>query len=358
MKVIGVDAKLRKQVLEAIDRGVKHLISLQEANGSFGSSHQIGLSALAGLALRHAATTEAKAAAAKATTFLHRDGSAWQRTYDAGITAMLLHADRKHRDLAKAIAQGLVLSQHEGNGWWGYRIYSSTTPRRGSSVNLSTTQFAVLGLWASERGGFAVSPKTWRRHLASLVQRQCLDGSWTYNATGGGTPAKGYVNGTMMGAANFALAEQALKGTLRQDPAFYRRYLAARLRMLDAVRRDGQSLLRPTKSKRPMPAHHFDYYGLYALEKACLFLGLERLGSMRWYPEAAKRLLQLQNPNGGWGRISRRRKKSRREMSDPIATSFALLVLLRSSEVYRPTTPSTIDTPRVVTGGDPDRPFR
>lgn len=92
--------------------------------------------------------------------------------------------------------------------------------------NLSTAQFAALGLWATSRHGVTVPSRVWRKHLESLVTHQTKTGSWPY----GPRAPIGYPTGTMMGAANFALAEKALGDDLRKDPVFYRKVLAARLR--------------------------------------------------------------------------------------------------------------------------------
>lgn len=355
LKGAGVDPALRARIHKAIDGAVDYLVSQQRPKGSFHSrtymAHPIGATALAGLALRHAGTRRAKAAAAKALRFVARaDGKGRSevrtRTYDAGIMAMFLMPDRAHPALAAHIARALSASQGTYNGWWGYALAENGSTR-GVAANLSTTQFAALGLWAAARNGARVPRQVWRTHLESLIRTQAKDGSWAYYQVAGRKIA-GYPTGTMMGAANFALAEQAMGEALRNDKKLYRQVLAARLRMLDAVRRDGKRILQG--NALPVVSQAFDFYALYALEKACLFLGLERLGDTYWYREGARDLLAVQNKDGGWGnpRI-RSAPRTQFRRSDVVDTAFGLLFLLRSSATYRPVTPRPVDH-RPVTG--------
>ena len=92
------------------------------------------------------------------------------------------------------------------------------------------------------------------------------------------------------------------------------------------------------------------------MEKCCLFAGLERIGEVAWYEAGARTLLSRQGADGGWdadphGRVPGDAAPRRGDLLD---TAFALLFLLRSSEAYRPTTPSPVDTPAlpVVTPTD------
>ena len=62
------------------------------------------------------------------------------------------------------------------------------------------------------------------------------------------------------------------------------------------------------------------YYYLYALERAAILYGTERLGARRWYPEGAEVLVAEQGEDGSWN------------ATEPVAdTCFAILFLRRAT---------------------------
>ena len=312
LKAVGIEEALRKRIHKAIDRGVAFLLKNQGKRGSWMPLYpslrrwRIGVTALSALALRHAGTPAARKGVDKALrALLGPEGKGHKHVlgdvYTGGITTMLLMADRSHPDVARAITERMAACQRKKSGWWGYVLgdgaYAQTTVQKDIS-NLSTSQFGALGLWAGSRTGVTIAPEVWRRTLEGMIRYQRKSGSWSYFPKPH-ADVPDYPTGICMGIANLVLAEQALGKTLKADPKLHKRTLAARVRAMSALRREGRAFL---ASFEPgvSSAYISSYYTLYALEKACLFLGIEKLGDLPWYRSGALSLLDRQRPDGGW----------------------------------------------------------
>ncbi len=367
LAVAGVDADLRARIHQGIDRGVECLAKRQIGDGSYldpaamGGLNRDGVTVLCALALRHAATPAAREPLARAMKYLFdarrepRDALV-NEVYSAGLAAMLLMGDASREKEARRTGAGIVHGQDLRTGWWGYFNGGDGSPSSAHDmIQLSTTQFAGLGLCASVKSGVAVPRTTWDRHARGLATSQTADGSWGYMPAG----KAGYPTGTFMGLANLLLAEAAL-GDLTGDPDLLRAVGIAKRKGLVALARDGAAVLDALADGGTgawaIGGASWSYYGLYALEKACIFADVERCGDVAWYPVGAEGLLRLQGTDGGWGGVvdgPAGRQVYRR--SDLVSTAFALLFLLRSAESFHPTTPSPIDTPRpkVTTPTDP-----
>ena len=96
LKTAGIDEDLRERIHAAIRRGVAHLRKFQKPDGSFGGNP--GHTALAGLALRHAAIPDGVEGGRAAIRWLEKAGRSQHRmtTYGVGLLAMLLTADGSH----------------------------------------------------------------------------------------------------------------------------------------------------------------------------------------------------------------------------------------------------------------------
>jgi hypothetical protein len=340
IKIAGVDPQLRKAVHQAIANGVKYLCALQHPDGSF----QPGLDALAqapdagpwtalcGLALRHSGLPDGVAAARRALVYLIPDRDRprpglLQTVYAASLTALLAETESRKQAIATL---GAVLARGQApDGWWSYR----TSPR--DMGDLSNTQFAALALSACVRGGASVDRDVWQRHLESLVRMQMPDGSWSY----GGVVPHSYPTGTFIGMANLLMVGERLDAGAA--------IAQARARALGVLPRDVRATL-DTLDRGSLR----DYYALYSMERACIFLGVENVGGRSWYADGARTLVRIQEANGSWsGRdyvywaTSSPGEAPRRNALRPSleATAFALLFLARAPEHDRVTTPRPID---------------
>jgi len=350
LKTAGIDEETRERIHDAIRRGVAWLRA-QQAEHAFVQTP--GHVALVGLALRHAAIPQGVEGAHEALRWIERTNrrTAAQQTYTAGLLAMLLLADGSGEPWNREIHDLLAKGPRSNAGYWGYLSGGGD-----GTPNLSTAQFACLGLWAGERAGAPVASRAWRLHLAALREAQDDDGSWGY------APRRGpefwrttYPTGTFMGLADLTLAHRAIREEIEEEPRTHARTLLAEGAARAALRR--HVAWETESSVLAYLGSSYPFYRLYALEKVCVFLDLEEVAGRRWYRMGAERLLRSQAANGGWnGTYAQNDGPPAFAVSDVVNTSFALLFLLRASESYRPVTPRPVDRPPVITPGDDPTP--
>ncbi len=144
-----------------------------------------------------------------------------------------------------------------------------------------------------------------------------------------------------MGLAGLCLAEAALQGNV-EDAPLLKRVAVARLKGIAALRRDVDAQLDALRPPKGGVAPFLDGYSLYALEKACVFAGIEQVEGGSWYVRLAEAIVALQDEDGAWAR-------------DPIRTSFFVLFLARSPERSSPVTTVT-DPPRPARPATPTTP--
>jgi hypothetical protein len=352
---VGVPDDLRPRIHRAIDTGAVWLARHVEKDGAFrfeGPKRPVaddGVSALATLAMAHARTPAVRPAARLATARLFglspagrvegpgRLRAGTYQTYVCGILG-LLAADAElgvPRVRALELAELFERGQERGSGWWGYSLaVQASRLRPGTATpvpiptvtNLSTTQFAALGARAVGTAGAPVALDVWRRHADGLCETQTDDGSWTYHPTR--TAKRGYANGTYMGLSSLLLAEAALAGSV-EDAPLLRRVAVARLRGIAALRRDVEAQLSGLRTTgRAARTYGLDGYGLYALEKACVFAGVEHVVGGSWYVRFAEAIVAAQGDDGSWP-------------GGAIDTAFFVLFLARSPERTSPVTTVT-----------------
>jgi len=363
LRTTGVDRGLAKKISNAVDLGVAYLLRAQHKDGSWrlsaegwraGSEGTCGVTALCALAMRHAEVSVAEPSLRRALNLVldhdTSDGKGMGRTYVDGLLGLLLSSRPGNAAALVGVVARLTASQDLDTSWWGYW-------GRSQNPTLSTSYFAVLGLWSAGLAGRSASQAVWIKHIASLLRYQTSSGSWPYIPKG--IPS-GSDRGTFMGYSNLLLAKSSLAGKLEPPSALRRRVLRAVRRGQKALVRDGVRLLKgiaAASRKRESWQHPYPFYCLYALEQACVFSGTALLGRHPWYAEGAKFLVRVQRSDGAWGTIpphgpgAKVARVSGEASGDCISTALALLFLLRSSEVYRPTTPRQLDpVPAVVTG--------
>lgn len=429
LKSCGADEALRKQVHGSIELGVKFLLSRQQANGSFlehgtgfrgeAAGYPVpGVTLICALALRHAGSPEGNPALQRALAYLFDRDPAVARAmekdvYQAGIALMLLADTPGQEAVARRLATALARALDTEADWWGYGTPGgddgeTSAPRpafRDSIPNISTSQFAALGLWAARRMRIAVPQQVWIRHALALCASQKKNGSWQYGRGGmlprgkpGGVNLDdefGVVTGTYMGLANLLLAQEALRADPGVPGSVKSKIATAIASARKALSRHApRSLSDPRASIHPeeeepgrssvprVPASRHAarpgigaYYTLFALEKACLFTDIEAFeaptpaslpgdkkqraaakgtgGKLLWYARGAQWLISVQRSDGGW---SPNAGDPPGDEASEVDTAFALLFLLRSPSVYHPTTPTEVDAKPVVTRSEPAPP--
>lgn len=321
----SLDARVGK----AIEKGVGFLVSRQAAGGGwryeFQQNHELGITALAGLALLENGVKRDDPTILKADQLVRDLAPRSNQTYDVALAILFLaRVQPGNRGPNDELIQKLAarLADGETGGMWGYILpdappqgYPPSRRRRpsgsrgkydtpdiadpvapGPAVPLrrgaigptdnSNTQFALLGLWAAGRHDFDASPSL------AAIDRHFRDsqgpaGDWGYQpGTGGGDAMTcAGLMGLAISAARADVAERltarARGAKLAVDEAF--------VNALREVSRDARQIDRGS-----------DVYYLWSLERVCVALGLRDLDGFDWYDAGARTLLDSQGADGSW----------------------------------------------------------
>jgi len=317
---------LQPAIDKALDRGVAYLRSTQLIDGSWSQHENVhfgGQTALSLLTLLKAGVPVDDPAVTAAYAFLRTNGS--ESTYGTGCLLMALEAigDDAAREWAAELADQLVSTQGGEDasgkqpGMWTYPL------RPNSTVCLSNTQYAILGLRAAQRMGVAVPQRVIQktienmpRYRGDVVRVKALGGSDTRGAPTAGFMyrAEGGHGGTSGSMTTAALAILHL----------CRESLGEALTRRTAVELDELELaawrwmeLNFAIEHNPGRGGDFHYYYLYGLERVGAFFERPTIGGRDWYWEGARYLVAQQQGAGEW-----------HDQSD---TCFAVLFLKRAT---------------------------
>lgn len=157
-------------------------------------SFDLGVTALAALALIENGTPPSDSSVQKAYKYILEKAPLNTRTYNIGLTIMLLTrlGSREDRALVQRLARRLMNGQLDSGGW-GYECKVNQTsemgrgsqrvaPGAGMGDN-SNTQFGVMGLWASTRAGVNVEDAI-EKVAERFRKSQAPSGGWDYQSTG------------------------------------------------------------------------------------------------------------------------------------------------------------------------------
>jgi hypothetical protein len=174
----------------------------------------------------------------------------------------------------------------------------------------SNTQYALLALRSCEVAGYEVPKDTWARALGWWKKTQRGDGGWNYGKSKG---EGSYLGMTEGGLGSVVLCLHYLQQDWRNDASVKKAkdFIGSKFHL----------------EKNYVPREKKDswqYYHLYALERAGSLSYTERFGSHEWYAEGAKFLLAKQKPDGKWDAKS----GNKRTVWD---TCFAVLFLARAT---------------------------
>lgn len=351
------DRALQKQIDEAIDRGIAHLVSIQKnagywsyagaqfepqrparkaarSTGEFTYPADGGLTACVLYAMGASGLTREHASVAKALGWLENHPETLRKptmrsTYANSL--MVLAWTRldakgfgpKIRRTADRIAAG----QH-ANGMWAYKLpvlrgRAYPAPRRTGLTDNSNTQLAVLALWAAYSLADWNAPKVvWQRLEGHYRKTQEADGYWNYGR-GVGWDLRQTM--TAAGVAGYIYARAALE--------------------------DGDTALRRARASRPATkgvaafqrimakADWKNYYLVYSIERVGTVANLPNLS---WYERGARMLIRAQHKRGYWNGRSLGR--------DPRhAYETALAILFLSRATYPPIKGAVTPPGRAVT---------
>lgn len=306
---------LPSRVNAAIERGAAWLRAKQRPDGTWDDGHNSefasGVAALGFLTLVKSGVGESDPAVQRCIRYFD-DYRAFEKTYSTGVLVLAWEALRRgdaDRPKAAAAATWLMAHRDPATKLWAY-------PK--GEVDLSNTQYALLGLLAASRMGVDVPKEFLFESLTAVVKRQQREHSFTYKdpsdvPTGSMTTA---------GILAFRIAAMQLKGfgpyeAVRRE---WEDRENAAFGWLDTHFRVDVNPAGYTPKGGMRPFHH---YYLYGLERICTLAGKRKLGNRDWYVEGAVQLVESQDDSGAW-------------KSDFVDTCFALLFLKRATLTWSP----------------------
>lgn len=287
----------------SIERGLAWLCAEQEIDGSWRSHADFGggMTALAlytllkcGVAQDHPASRRALARLLAGTP---------TRTYAAACELLALNALHQEEQRGRIADLAVALDD--------WRIGGYAYPD--GDVDLSNTQYAVLGLRAAAQAGVPVSKKTWQELAYVALDHQTVDGGFSYHPGGSATGSM-----TCAGLGVLSICLEQLGENDRLPPT--------RMRQAEKALEAGTRWLALHWDLSKNPTGNggdagWYYYYLYGLERFGGVRGLERIGEREWYWEGAREILARQGDLGEWS-----------SHGDPQAsTCFALLFLKRAT---------------------------
>jgi hypothetical protein len=264
-----------------------------------------------------------------------------ESTYQAAVTAIALEAldSQKYSSYIKNCAQFLIDNQCD-NGQWDYgkpvelpKANVVNTPdvandpaRKGNTTvktsltrrgrgrpegDNSNTQYALLGLRSCEEAGFKIPFDTWRKALAWWQATQQADGGWNYSPRA----AEGsYLGMTEGGLGSVVICMHYLQQTWKSSEGVFKAcgFISTKFSCTD------------NQAGRHKNEVIFQYYHLFAVERAGMLSGREDFGAHKWYVEGGNYLLEQQKGPGFW--------KSDFTFGNPVTdTCFAILFLRRAT---------------------------
>jgi hypothetical protein len=175
-------------------------------------------------------------------------------------------------------------------------------PEETSRIDMSVSQYGVLGLWATARYGAQISPQVWNVMEQAWLRTQLEDGSWAYN----GIPREekpGTLSLATAGVASLFITQDYLRSTAelrgnQVNPAIERglNYIGVHMPYLLGLKKPETPLL-----EKKSNAKAYKLYTLYGIERIGVASGRKYINGIDWYAEGARYLLEKQNSNGSWG---------------------------------------------------------
>ena len=301
------DGELNSTVLDAIDRGLDHLASLQTADGSFGIgrySDNAGIVALCGIAFladghvpgrgRHGeivrrcldylldhVTETGLIAAETGHGPMYGHGFA---TLFLGEVYGMTPGDARVRDVLEKAVELIVNSQNDEGGW----RYNPVP----YDADVSVTICQVMALRSARDAGIKVPASTIERAVDYVKKCQNPDGGFKYMLAAGGS-------GWARSAAGVA--------TLFYAGRYGDESIA---RGLDYLKRQAFP-----SGRSPLTQAHF-FYGHYYAVQAMYLAGGEWWRT--WWPAIRDDLVDQQTPAGGW---------LDQQQGSAYATAMALIIL-------------------------------
>ena len=362
------DSAFLLRVNGSVQKGLEYLITQQKEDGSFNidfsSEYPGGPTAFALLALLKSGVPRADDPIVKGFAFLRK--TPLQKTYSVAFTIMALEArwskqevekrQKGHtkarrgrpkipradlewmKDLVRFLLEHMAY-ENDIKDKYGNRIGKKNCWRYPGPADIgdhSNTQYSLLGLRSAKRCGIPIPPEIWADILDHFVKVQEKNGpgvrrirmvedkksgcvtykplsgvadrarGWCYSTWKEPTPKTDEdqcTTGSMtgVGVASILIAMEGIKGTPKLT--------AKRRAEANRAVNDGLAWLTFNFAVDRNPGHPsgelgWVYYYLYGMERACVLAGARNLGIHDWYREGAEWLMENQEANGSWIKLS------------------------------------------------------
>jgi hypothetical protein len=325
---------LADRVHDSIRKGVSYLLTNQGADGGWEHrgypQSKGGTSALVTLALLNAGVTEADRPRLEKAIQYVRDINS-DRVYVRALQTMALveaSLDPRRRPEAKTVDLELIRK----NVQWliDARVVAKDGTLEGWAYsnkdrgfyNSSTTQYAVLGLWAGKQAGVQIKRELWEQIREYYIRTQNpKDGFWVYDPdkhflSGSGEFQSPSITMSTAGLTGLLIAGMELNGGREE------------LRPGGAIHCGKYDENRPAALGLDWLGKHFavspagrTFYHLYGVERAGRLSGLRFFGEHDWYREGSEHLVEKQQGDGFWS------SPGNFDQNAVVSTAFALLFL-------------------------------
>jgi hypothetical protein len=382
----GQDTELKRQVNQAIDKGVAYLKSTQQKDGTWPrqgeSGKQIGATALAGWTLLECGEDPNSPAVQAAAKMVRKASVDLSYNYAICLTIFFLDklGDPDDGDLIDSLAVRLIAGQSR-HGGWGYQCPAAPQTEKDRLLDLirkrpterqlaknskpvkkkqrafndlprplqqlwlqvrekaeffqivdgdnSNTQFAMLALWVARRRGLPLDDSLLlveRRFRAS----QWENGGWGYQSARPPVGSKIKLppgDGpsaamTCVGLIGLAVGHGVAKEQGKKPDLEKDKPLKAGLKAVGSTIGEATG---DVKKSITLDNAKWVYYFFWTLERMAVLYELNEIGGRDWYSWGAEILVKNQKANGCWS-------EEKNELADPVTdTCFALLFLHRSN---------------------------
>ncbi len=306
--VLARESFTQEQIDQAIDRGVQHLLSTQQASGGWGDygsgddlfRHGYDVCGLMGLAYGELPVNDDRLK--KALDLVLKVEVDRNYVYAVRVIALSKLYGRLGREQKELVLKRLesdvtwiVKAQDAAGGDWDY--YGT------GKGELSNTQMALLAL--SEASNILeLRPEVWQKALKRYLEIQRDDGGWNYGSRSqvhAVKPSYGSMSAAAV-ASLFIIRDKLYRGT--GCPCKGGRSPRKGLEVDRAIDR-GIDWLKANfvVDKNPGRGGWF-YYWPFSCERVGLASGIKYFGTHDWYSEMTAHILGRQAPDGGWGQTS------------------------------------------------------
>ncbi|SDF14616.1 IS21-like element helper ATPase IstB [Sporolituus thermophilus] len=309
----------RQQIDKVIKHGALWLKAQQNTDGSYGK-WGIGSTCLAVMALLFSNVAKQDAAVKQAIAYILNSAPA-DDSYFRSLTVMALVANgEKTPDIVSRVqsdtewliqAQGHNPDEILSYGGWGLTGVAN-------AANGSSTQYALLALYAAAAWGLVAPQETWSRAVKWYQRNHDInnDGSYTYGLGDYSWFNSGGIRHSMTAAALAGLKAINALAANPDDLAQVKSLVGHALDWLNT-----NYIIELSPGIRDS----WYYYYLYSIASSCVIEPpIIFIGTNDWYTDMADTLVALQRPDGRW--TSELDKKS----TEVVHTSFALLALAKA----------------------------